>query len=94
MRNTFANIEESDHVSLNIRKEPLHVERTEGQGEDKKIYLTGINTGEYQLTYDEDEKMCRFYRKKSEKSQEWTSPRFVENVEVIEKSASKASLYV
>ena len=94
MKEIFLDIEKDDHVQLDIRTEPLYVKRADGNGVDKQVFLTGIGTGQYQLTYDDSEGLCRFYRKRSEDSDDWTSPRFVHEVSIAEKGASKEALFL
>lgn len=94
MKDTIEEIEPNDQIKLNIRKKKLFVESVEGEGLNKKIFLTGIGTGSYLLRYDPDENVCRFYRKRSKRTANWKSPRFVEDIEIVKKNASKAEHFL
>lgn len=94
MKEIIEDIEANDQIKLNIRKKKLFVENVEGDGPEKKIFLTGIGTGSYLLQYDPTEDVCRFYRKRSERTANWKSPRFVEEIEIVKKNASKAEHFL
>lgn len=95
MQATFDDLEQSDHICLDIRTEPLFVEHVEYDDDGNKcVFLVGKGTGEYKLTYDTEADVCRFFRKQSEDDDDWTSPRHVHGLEISRKNAPKGVLYI
>lgn len=94
MQETFDDLEQNDHINLDIRTEPLFVENvTYDEDGNKCVFLVGKGTGEYKLTYDTAADVCRFFRKKGENN-DWTSPRHVHELEIARKNAPKGVLYI
>lgn len=91
MKGKFEEINESNLISIDTRKNPLFVEEVIWDSDMKCVKLLGNDQGQYCLLFNEYQDTCQLFRKTQDG---YASVSYVTNLEIETQDITKAGFYL